>query len=166
MGGSLTMTKCTSIGEYIHVEAGASLVMEDSRVFGSSDYGVICHSDMKLTRGTIEGHGAVGVLMMGEHASGELSDCVVHKNGSNGVQVQTGKVMLRGGTITENKEHGVVAYSGAKITVAKAEEGKLQTVSNSNNTHYWHTHDSSWQITGIPQEKINPESVSKNISSR
>ena len=34
LGGSVTMTKCTSTGQKIFVRPGASLVMEDSRIFG------------------------------------------------------------------------------------------------------------------------------------
>jgi len=59
-------------------------------------------------------------------------DCVIRKNGGDGVQVIEGKVLLRGGTISENNS-GVVAVIGAKVTVAKAEEDGLpQTVSKDN----------------------------------
>jgi len=66
--------------------------------------------------------------------------------------------VLRGGTISENKGHGVRA-TGGKVTVAKAEEDKPQTVSKDNMGHDWST-AKSWrdgkdgEIIGIPQEKI------------
>jgi len=109
-GGSLTMTKCTSTGEMIYVDAGASLAMEDSRVFGC-------------------------------------------KTGNHGVAVMGGKLVLRGGTVSENKGFGVFACSGAVVTVAKAEEGKPQTVSKDNEGHDWGAYGAL--IIGIPQEKIN-----------
>jgi len=49
---------------------------------------------------------STGVLVLGEHASVELVDCVIRKTGGYGVYVMEGKATLRGGTISENKAHG------------------------------------------------------------
>ena len=154
-GGSLTMTKCTSTGDRIRVK-GASLVMEDSRVFGCSGHGMQCEGegDVKLTRCTVEDNGSVGILIYGEHASAELVDCVIRKNGSCGVLANLGMIMLRGGTISENVSYGVHALNSGTVTVAKAEEGKPQTVSKDNgNCRDWSTLEDG-EIIGIPQEKI------------
>ena len=64
-GGSVTMEKCTFTGRRIHVERGASLVMEDCRVFGCDGDGVNCEGgEVEATRCTFEGSGgdADGVL--------------------------------------------------------------------------------------------------------
>ena len=63
--------------------------------------------------------------------------------------------MLRGGTISENKHHGVDEVYGGEVTVAKAEEGRLQTVSRDSEQHDWATNGQDSAIIGIPQEKIN-----------
>jgi len=47
----------------------------------------------------------------------------------------------------------VSAFSGGKVTVAKAEEGQPQTVSKDNG-YDWVVEEGS-EIIGIPQEKIN-----------
>jgi len=47
--------------------------------------------------------------------------------------------MLRGGTVSENKEEGAYSWYNGKITVAKAEEGKPQTVSEKNGESDWAT---------------------------
>ena len=49
-GGSLTMAKSTVTGYGIVVCTDASLVMEDSRVFGCNSDGVTCEGNMKATR--------------------------------------------------------------------------------------------------------------------
>lgn len=41
-------------------------------------------------------------------------------------------------------------YSGGKVTVAKAEEGKPQTVSKDNGQVDWGTHGNNSEIIGIP----------------
>jgi len=91
-------------------------------------------------------------------------DCVIRKNGDDGLYVGEGNVMLRGGTITENKSHGVSARGG-KVTAAKAEEGKSQTVSKDYGIRFAGTGirfgHCNWSspytggIIGIPQEQIN-----------
>ena len=152
--GGLTMKKCTSTGQEISVQEGASLVMEDTRTFGSSGFGVTCLGDVKATRCTVEDNGHTGVYVDGEEASAELVDFVIRKNGQHGVYVYESKVVLRGGMISENKLQGVDAFSGGKVTVAKAEEGKPQTVSKDNDEgHDWAA--AGDEIIGIPQEKIN-----------
>ena len=159
-GGSLTMTKCTSTGGTINVLEGASLVIEDGHVFdnntGGSSNGVHCSGDVKATRCTDEQHGSTGLSVVGEHASGELVVCVIRKNQGHGVvangNYSLAKLMLRGGTVSENKSSGVLATRGGKVTVAKAEEGKPQTVSRENGCHSWSTEGG--EIIGIPQEKI------------
>ena len=78
---------------------------------------------------------------------------MICKNGGDGVGATDGKVVLRGGTITENKGHGVSTIFGGKVTVAKAEEGKPQTVCKDNEVHDWST-DGRGEFIGIPQEKI------------
>ena len=80
---------------------------------------------------------------------------MICKNGGDGVGATDGKVVLRGGTITENKGHGVSTIFGGKVTVAKAEEGKPQTVCKDNEGHDWHARGEGSEIIGIPQEKIN-----------
>ena len=122
--------------------------MEDSRVFGSKSFGVLCYSDMYATRCTIEGSGSSGVFVSGAQNSAELVDCVIRKNGSSGIY-------LSSGTVSENKMCGVAAYNGGKVTVAKAEEGKPQTVCKDNAGTDWYTLGDSGEIIGIPQEKLN-----------
>ena len=91
------------------------------------------------------------------------------------MSVYNGKVVLRGGTIVENKGHGVEATGRGKITVAKAEKDTPQTVCKDNGkdnaghdwrqfgegSKNWSTSDSS-EIIGIPQEKINVCSMSRS----
>jgi len=86
---------------------------------------------------------------------------VIRKNGI-GVHVDEGKLILRGGTISENKGNGVSAWVGGKVTVAKAEEDKPQTVCKSNKQEDWctiHPDDEDGgeggEIIGISQEKLN-----------
>jgi len=145
---TLTMTKCTSAGNQIHVEQDASLVMDNGRVFscgdsgGSNSNGVRCDGNVKATRCTFEDNGGVGVIVRGLRegmkASGELVDCVFRKNALDGVIVYEGKVMLRGRMICENERNGAFANHG-QLTVAEAEEGKPQTVSTDNKSHDWRT---------------------------
>ena len=57
---------------------------------------------------------------------------MIRKNGGYGVVANAGKIILRGGTVSKNKGSGEHAFSGGKpgkVTVAKAEESKPQTVS-------------------------------------
>jgi len=151
--GSLTMAKCTSTGQAI--DAGASLVIEDSRVFGVRGFGMNCSGEVKATRCTFEDNGFSGTLVSGKQASAELVDCVIRKNGWEGLLMNGGKAMLRGGTISENSLNaGVYAGSGGKVTVAKAEEAQPQTVCKDNNGHDWWTVGEGSEIIGIPQEKI------------
>jgi len=66
--------------------------------------------------------------------------------------------MLRGGKISENQGPGVTARNCAKVTVAKAEEGKPQTVCKDNERYEWHRR-SDGEITGIPPEKVHADSL-------
>ena len=112
--------------------------------------------DMKATRCTFEGNGLDAIFVYGGGSS-ELVDCVICNNRGSGVYVTKGKggVMLRGGAISENKRDGVYVWSGAKVTVAKAEEGKPQTVCKDNTLHDWCTDTGEGsEIIGISQEKI------------
>ena len=87
------MAKCTSTGE-IYVSKGASLVIEDSRVVGYNNVGVICYGSMKATRCTVE-NGGNGVHISGEEASAELVDCAIRNNRSDGLlAVEGAKVTL------------------------------------------------------------------------
>jgi len=66
----------------------------------------------------------------------------------------------QGGTVSENKRDGVYVNSGARVTVAKAEEDKVQTVSKDIKGADWHAlatgqRHLDGEIIGIPQEKIN-----------
>ena len=56
--GSATMTKCTFTSDGYHSDTRATLVMEDSRVFGSSDRGagVYCTGKLTATSCTVEGN--------------------------------------------------------------------------------------------------------------
>jgi len=92
-----------------------------------------------------------------KHASVELVDGVIRKNMGCGLYVGEGKAVLRGGTISDNEGTGAfVTYvtTGGKVTVAKAEVGKPQTVSKDNTLGDWRTVGKSSEIFGIPQEKI------------
>jgi len=127
--GSLTMEKCTSSGESIHVHQRASLVMLDCRVFDSvGNAGVDCDGKVKLTLCIIEGSERYDVLIYDERALGELVDCVIRKNGAGGGSAGHGvrsydlAVVQRGGTISENSRGGASAALDGKVTVAKAEE--------------------------------------------
>ena len=53
---------------------------------------------------------------------------------------------------SENTGDGIGAGQDVKVTVAKDEEGKPQTVSK-NNGHDWCTYHNG-EVSGIPQEKI------------
>ena len=88
--------------------------MEDSRVFGSKSFGVLCYSDMYATRCTIEGSGSSGVFVSGAQNSAELVDCVIRKNGSSGIYLSSVRVAMQGGTVSENKMCGVAAYNGGE----------------------------------------------------
>jgi len=85
--GSLTMTKCTSTGRSIDVEPGASLVTEDTLVFGNSGWGggggVSCRGEMTATRCIVDDNRSTGVSVIG--GSAELVDCVIRKNGHSGL---------------------------------------------------------------------------------
>jgi len=165
-GGSATMTKCTSTGTTV-VQPRASLVMEDCRVFGSAQWGVQCGGKLTATRCTVEDSGNAGtyhgVFVTDHVASAMLVDCVIRNNGYSGVTCKRGEVTLKGGLVTGNGA-GVRAIAGGKITVAKAEEGKPQTVCKDNGGHDWATgyggrdwgtEGAGSEIIGIPQEKIN-----------
>jgi len=93
---------------------------------------------------------------------------VSRKNGASGVAAREGKVMLQGGTISENARKGVAARERGKVTVAEATEDKLKTVCKDNTESDWCTEVGSepdhggappatagGEIIGIPQEKIN-----------
>ena len=73
--------------------------------------------------------------------------------------------MLRGGTISGNEQapsrggrggggDGVRSIGSGKITVAKAEEGKPQTISKDNKQHDWRSWGDGSEIIGIPHKKI------------
>ena len=84
-----------------------------------------------------------------------MVECVIRTSGNSGVSVcNNGKAVLQGGTISENKEYGVDASFGGKVTVANAEKGKPQTVSKENGNHDWATMNEGSEIIGIPHEKI------------
>ena len=137
---SVTMVKCTSTGERILVPVGASLVMEDCRVFGSESVGVDVDGEVRATRCVVEENGAHGLFIYGTGGKGlaELVDCVIRKNGSNGLLAIASKVVLRGGTISGNMGHGVRASDGANVTVAPAEkDGLPQTVCKDNKNGNW-----------------------------
>ena len=104
-----------------------------------SGAGVASRGGMTATRCIIEEIGDDGVYVSG--GSAELVDCQIRKNAVAGVAVYSalsnlGKVVLRGCTISENKNAGVITDIVGKITVAKAEQ---QTVSKDNGGHNWAT---------------------------
>ena len=170
-GGSLSMEKCTSTGDRIYirdsgksititVRDGASLVMEDCRIFGSGGTGVECWGKMVATRCTFEDNRESGVAVFGGEA--RLAGCVVRNNRQTGLSVAgVAKLILEGGTVTGNKRHGVVAFYGGKVTVAAADSrssiswltarerseetasspavDRPQTVSSGNGDHDWAT---------------------------
>jgi len=113
---------------------------------------VRCEGNVKATRCTVEDSGATGVYV-GEQGSAEFVDCVIRKNGVHGEFVYSGTVVLRGGTISKNKHHGAFAYGSGKVTVAKAEEGKPQTVCRESGAR-----NAVARSHGIPQEK-NPHNI-------
>ena len=79
----------------------------------------------------------------GKRAAGELVECTVRNNEACGVGVYDGaQVVLVGGTIKDNTEHGVFvsSYGGAKITVASA-AGSGETISTGNGMHDWATYE-------------------------
>ena len=85
--------------------------------------------DLKATRCTFEVNQQTGVFISGEHATAELVDCVIRRNGGDGLWTYQGKLTLRGGTVRENKGCGVYASLNGKVTVAVAEEDGLpQTI--------------------------------------
>jgi len=80
--GSLTMEKFSSTGGLFYVAPGASLVMEDCRVFCSGGSGVWCEGKVEAIRCTFEHNGSHGV----DVGRGEvkLVDCVVRNNNGGG----------------------------------------------------------------------------------
>ena len=119
-GRSLTMTQCTSTGDMIYVAPGASLVMQDSRVFSGGDDGVQCYGNVKATRCTIEENIYDGVYVTGQDSSVELVDCVIRKNGDDGVFVTEGKAILRGGTISTAAANASLQLGAAGFFAAGA----------------------------------------------
>ena len=139
---SLTMEKCTSTGNPIAVAAGASLVMEDCRVFAATcgnlgGVGVYCEGTLEATRCIFEDHSSDGVHVVRGEA--KLMECTVQNNGRHGLSVthHGAKAFLEGGTISGNKQHGVLT-GRAKVIVAAAEHCE-QTVSSGNGEHSWAT---------------------------
>jgi len=114
------MTKCTSTSDTITVDQGASLVMEDIRIFGNSHTGVRCDGKVKAVRCIVEENAHTGVFVFGKQASAEVVSCVIRKNGNSGVWANGGKAVLRGGVMSDKKMYGVSAWPGSKVTVAKA----------------------------------------------
>ena len=89
------------------------------------------------------------------------------KNGYDGLRVGQNflghaqcrpKVVVRGGTISENSRHGVSAIMGGMVTVAKAEEDSLPQLVCKDNGQLQERHDrqtgGGGKIIGIPAEKI------------
>ena len=66
--------------------------------------------------------GRVRAGEVGRKASAELVECLVRNNGHDGLFVHCGEVTLRGGAISGNEQHGVLATVGAAVTVAEPEE--------------------------------------------
>ena len=166
------MEKRTSTGNSMDVGQGGSLAMTDCRVFGGEATtseragaapheggyrtGVMSWGYVKLTRCTVENNPLRGVYIYEDLASAELVDCVIRKIGDGVVSVGS-KVVLRGGTIRENKRHDVSVGASddeTMVTVAPAEEGKPQTISKGNEGCDWHMYHGG-EIIGIPHEKIN-----------
>ena len=143
---ALSMENCTSTCSAIVVPRGASLVMEDCRVFGSGGNGVHCQSGkMEATRCIIEDDAEHGVNVFRGEA--KLVECVVRNNGRNGLHsfgsIHGTEVIVVGGTISGNKRHGVLAEEG-KVIVAAAEHSeedggvdRPQTVSSENDWQDW-----------------------------
>jgi len=149
---SMTMENCTITCGQLEVWGGASLVMEDCRVFGSCGDGVRCnYGKLNATRCTIENHGGDGVYVVGGEA--KLVECVVRNNGESGLFVNGGKCILEGGAISGNKQHGVDADGRGKVTVAAAEHSeevdREQTVSLENGEHDWATGQYGGEIEGL-----------------
>ena len=82
---------------------GASLAIDDCRVFGSSVFGVECAGKMQATRCKFEDNSSTGVFV---YSGGEakLMECMVRNNGRNGLEVRGSgaKVYLDGGAISDN----------------------------------------------------------------
>ena len=150
--GTLTMIRCTSTGEGIYVEEGASLVIEDSRVICCGS-GVDCKGKVKLTRCTIEENREIGVSVSG--GSAELVDCVIRKNGEDGVVADEGaNVRLRRGTVSGNAIDGVVSGGGvsrvgAKVTVSEEHPPDVKN----NAKHDW-VAERGGVLEGVAEEKI------------
>jgi len=169
-GGSLTMSKCTSTGKVIQVESGARLVMEDCHIYGSAVQaalynfvggvdcdpvrlgdGVHCSGTMVATRCTFAQNGRHGVAVS-RGGQVELVKCAIRKNGGHGVSVSAAlggaTAVLRGGTSSENAQHGTFAHSGANITVAEAEEEDTEQFVSKGNTL------EDWASDGNPRNQI------------
>ena len=101
------MVDCTSTGDRLNVEHGGSLVMKDCRDFDVEAHQCSVGVDGQLQAFlcTFEGSGSCGVWAAG--SSTELVDCVICKNGDDGLRVDTGTAMLRGSTISQNPKPGV-----------------------------------------------------------
>ena len=127
------MEKCTSTGQRIYVGRGASLVMVDCRFFGSG-LGVHCVGKLVVTRCKIEDSKSDGEFVEGGEA--KLVESVMRNNGGNGMNANS-RAILEGGTISGNKQHGVLT-GRAKVIVAAAEHCE-QTVSSGNGEHSWAT---------------------------
>ena len=84
----------------------------------------------------------------------KLVECVVRNNGGHGLSVGVGKATVAGGTVSDNKGYGVLAYYRSKVTVAAAEHSEEvnceQTVSSGNVGHDWATQGGS-EIEGLAE---------------
>ena len=148
---SMTFPRGVEIGSPQQIN-GASLVMDDCRVFGSGGVGVVCGGKVEATRCRFENNGSHGVLVYGGEA--KLVECVVRNNGGHGLSVGVGKATVAGGTVSDNKGYGVLAYYRSKVTVAAAEHSEEvnceQTVSSGNVGHDWATQGGS-EIEGLAE---------------
>ena len=91
----------------------------------------------------------------GGNVSVELVDCVVRKSGQDGVYVSDNNVLLRGGTLSGNQQHGVLARGGSNVTVVESSEGRPQTVSDGNGgACYDITYDDDDTATEVLRSKI------------
>jgi len=103
-GGSATMTGCESTGRTIRVEKGASLAMEDCRVFAnkasyrkvfrSAGGGVWSGGKLEAKNCKFESIAGNGIEVKGEQALGQLVDCVM-RNNTTGLWSNTNVTAMR-----------------------------------------------------------------------
>ena len=149
--GLMSMEKCTSTGQMIHMKSGARLIMEDCRVFGSvagaCSWNTRLRASWRLRAALSRTTNGTACPSSEGRPSWWTACCAT--TGSAACTATGGAACARtaaavGGAISGNALHGMAAYDHrSKVTVAAAEHSETvdrpQTVSSGNGGHDWAT---------------------------